>query len=110
MARSAVLDLDSQSLDSIVTPGSVDALFFCDAFQHVDRPLEVIRKLLRTLRPGGRLFFTVPRYGSDVQAAPGPDDPIYVAADLVDQLSQRLGCRVADVASTCMRYDIVLEK
>ena len=63
-----VLDLDTEPLDDIVAFGSVDAVFFCDAFQHVERPMLVLRKLLTILRPGGRLFFMTP-YGRDVQAA-----------------------------------------
>jgi len=105
-----VLDLDTEPLVDIVAPGSVDVVFFCDAFQHVERPMLVLRKLLTSLRPGGRLFLTAQRYGRDVQAAVGPSELIYVGEAFLERLPREVGCRIVDTGTTAMRYYIVLEK
>jgi 2-polyprenyl-3-methyl-5-hydroxy-6-metoxy-1,4-benzoquinol methylase len=104
-----VFDIDTDQLHGIAAPGSVDFISFCEAFEHVERPIDGLRKLLAVLRPGGRLFFTAQRYGSDVQAAVRPGEPIYVAQKVIDELP-RLGCRVVDVTTSGTRYFVVLEK
>jgi len=103
-------DIDNDDLLAIVPAGGVDFVTFCEGFEHVERPLVALRKLLVALRPGGRLFFTAQRYGDDVRAAVRPGEPIYVAARLVDELPRRLGCKVLDVATSATRYYVVLEK
>ena len=103
-------DIDNDDLQALVPAESVDFISFCEAFEHVDRPLDALRKLLTALRPGGRLFFTAQRYGTDVQAAVRPGEPIYIGAKLLDELPQRLGCRVVNTTTSMMRYYIVLEK
>lgn len=105
-----VLDLDTDALDRVLKPGSADLVFFCEAFQYVERPLEVLRKLLEALRTGGRLCFTALRYGRDVQAGVRPSEPIYVGQKLIALLPQALGCRVVDVETSAMRYYVTLEK
>lgn len=105
-----VFDLDTESLDRVVKPGSADVVFFCEAFQYVDRPLDVLRKLMGALRPGGRLCFTALRYGRDVQAGVRPSEPIYVGKKLIALLPDALSCRVVDVGTSAMRYYAVLEK
>ena len=103
-------DIDTDDLGKIVPPGSVDFISFCEAFEHVDRPLDALRKLLVALRPGGRLFFTAQRYGRDVKAAVRPGEPIYIGEKVMNELPKRLGCRIADVTTSDMRYYVVLEK
>ncbi|MBV8186559.1 MAG: class I SAM-dependent methyltransferase [Alphaproteobacteria bacterium] len=103
-------DIDNDDISAILRPDSADFISFCEAFEHVERPLDALRKLLTVLRKGGRLFFTAQRYGTDVQAVVRPGEPIYIAARLVDELPGRLGCRVVNVTTSIMRYYIVLEK
>lgn len=105
-----VFDLDEDLLDRVVRPGSADLIFFCEAFQYVERPLEVLRKLVGALRTGGRLCFTALRYGRDVQAGVRPSEPIYVGRKLITLLPNALNCRVVDVETSAMRYYIVLER
>jgi 2-polyprenyl-3-methyl-5-hydroxy-6-metoxy-1,4-benzoquinol methylase len=105
-----VFDIDTDDIGKIVPPDSVDFISFCEAFEHVDRPLDALRKLLTMLRPGGRLFFTAQRYGSDVQAAVRPGEPIYIGEKMIDEIPRRLGCRIVDMTTSSMRYYVVLEK
>lgn len=105
-----VFDIDDDDLPGVVPSDSVDFIAFCEAFEHVERPLDALRKLLAALRPAGRLFFTAQRYGKDVQAAVRPGEPIYIGEKLLDELPQRLGCRIVDVTTSTMRYYVVLEK
>ena len=103
-------DIDADDLGKIVPPGSVDFISFCEAFEHVDRPMDALRKLLATLRRGGRLFFTAQRYGKDVKAAVRPGEPIYIGEKVLNDLPARLGCRIVDMTTSSMRYYVVLEK
>lgn len=103
-------DIDTDDLGKIVPSNSVDFISFCEAFEHVDRPLDALRKLLTALRPGGRLFFTAQRYGRDVQAAIRPGEPIYVGEKVMNELPRRLDCRILDMTTSSMRYYVVLEK
>jgi len=105
-----VFDIDNDDILQIVPPASVDFISFCEAFEHVDRPLDALRKLISALRPNGRLFFTAQRYGNDVQAAVRPGEPIYIGEKLLGELPQRLECRIVNVSTSTMRYYIVLEK
>lgn len=103
-------DIDNDDLGQFVEPESVDFITFCEAFEHVERPLDALAKLLVTLRPGGRLYFTAQRYGADVQAAVRPGEPIYIGEKVMSELPQRLGCRVVNVTTSGMRYYVILEK
>ena len=105
-----VFNLDSDDLEGIAKPDSVDFITFCEAFEHMEHPLEVLKKLVKALRPGGRLFFTAQRYGKDATGPVRPSEHFYVGRKLIDQLPDRLGCRVVDVTTSNMRYYVVLEK
>ncbi|MDP1964215.1 MAG: methyltransferase domain-containing protein [Reyranella sp.] len=108
--ESYAFDIDNDDLGQFVKPGSVDFVTFCEAFEHVERPLDALAKLLVTLRPGGRLYFTAQRYGTDVQAAVRPGEPIYIGEKVLNELPQRLGCQVVNVTTSGMRYYVILEK
>jgi ubiquinone/menaquinone biosynthesis C-methylase UbiE len=41
---------------------SFDAVISCETIEHVPDPRRAVRELSRVLRPGGRLFLTVPNY------------------------------------------------
>lgn len=103
-------DIDTDDLLAIVPAASVDFISFCEGFEHVERPLDALGKLLSVLRPGGRLFFTAQRYGPDAQAAIRPGEPIYIGEKVVEELPRRLGCRVLNKASSGTRYYLVLAK
>lgn len=105
-----VFDIDTDDLLIIAPADSVDFISFCEGFEHVERPLDALRKLLVALRPGGRLFFTAQRYGKDVLAAVRPGEPIYIGEKFIRELPQRLGCRILDTRTSPARYYVVLEK
>jgi 2-polyprenyl-3-methyl-5-hydroxy-6-metoxy-1,4-benzoquinol methylase len=105
-----VFDIDNDDLTKLVEPGSLDFVAFCEAFEHVERPLDALRKLMLTLRPGGRLYFTAQRYGRDVQSAVRPGEPIYIGEKVLKELPETLGCKVVDVTTSSMRYYVILEK
>src|SRR5262249_11747215 len=58
-------DLDRDDHRAIVAPGTADMVAFHEAFEHVERPLGALARMLDMLRPGGRLYFTAQRYGPD---------------------------------------------
>ena len=103
-------DIDNDDLSVLVAPNSIDFITFSEAFEHVERPLDALRKLAGALRPGGRLYFSAQRYGRDVQAAVRPAEPIYIGEKVVKEMPDRLGCRIVDIRTSSMRYFIVLEK
>lgn len=105
-----VFDLDSDDIDRVVGRDQVDFITFCEAFEQVDHPLRVLRKLVRVLKPGGRLFFTAQRYGSDARGPVRPAEQVYLGAKGIEQLTLRLGCRVVGVSDSNMRYYVTLER
>lgn len=46
-------------------PGSVDLVFMCDVYHHLERPAEVLADIRRLLRPGGELVLI------DLERVPG---------------------------------------
>jgi SAM-dependent methyltransferase len=105
-----VFDLDADDLAALIGPNQADFICFCEGFEHVAKPLDVVRKLVSVLRPGGRLYFTAQRYGAGVQAAVRPGEPIYIGEKLIRELPQRVGCRIVNATTSNMRYYVVLEK
>lgn len=103
-------DIDNDDLGQVVEAGSVDFITFCEAFEHVERPLDALKKLLAALKPGGRLYFTARRYGRDVRAAVRPDTPIYIGEKVLQELPARLGCKVVDATASGTRYHVILER
>ncbi len=105
-----VFDLDNDDLAEVIGEDKVDFITFCEAFEQMEHPLRVLKKLLDVLRPGGRLFFTAQRYGSDARGPIRPAEQVYLGAKLVGQLPERLECQVIHVGSSNMRYYVTLEK
>lgn len=103
-------DLDRDDHRPIVPPGSADIVSFFEAFEHVERPLGTLARLLDMLRPGGRLYFTAQRYGADVKLAIRPGEPIYIGPKVVEAMPRLLPCTLHDVALNGSRYFIVLER
>jgi SAM-dependent methyltransferase len=103
-------DLDRDDHRAIVAPGSADFVAFHEAFEHVERPLGALARMLDMLRPGGRLYFTAQRYGSDVKLAIRPGEPIYIGPRVVELFDQMLPCRTIDVVANGSRYFVVLER
>jgi SAM-dependent methyltransferase len=89
-------DLDRDDLDPYVAPGTVDFVIFQEAFEHVRQPLVVMRKLVRMLRPGGRIHFTAQYYGDNpLQIRVG--EPIYVNNVGLNYVVEALGVDLVDM-------------
>jgi SAM-dependent methyltransferase len=103
-------DLDRDDHRAILSPASMDIVSFYEAFEHVERPLGVLARLLDLLRPGGRLFFSAQRYGEDVKLAIRPGEPIYIGPRAIELIPQLLPAHTVNVEATGSRYFIVLER
>ncbi len=103
-------DLDSDDIAGVLGEDRADFITFCEAFEQVDHPLRVLRSLVGVLRPGGRLFFTAQRYGSDARGPVRPSEQVYLSARGLERLTALLGCRIVDVSESNMRYSVTLER
>jgi hypothetical protein len=74
----AVVDLDLDDLDPVIAPNSVDFIIFYEAFEHVRKPVTVLKKLMRLLRRGGRLHFSAQYYGPQSSLQVRVGEPIYI--------------------------------
>jgi len=103
-------DLDRDDHRALIDSGTIDFVTLYEAFEHVERPLGALARLLDMLRVGGRLYFTAQRYGSDVKLAVRPGEPIYIGPKMLDLLPKLLPCRLLNVKATGARYFILLER
>ena len=103
------VDLDLDDLDPVLAPGSVDFVVFYEAFEHVRKPLTVLRKLVRTLRRGGRLHFTAQYYGPDSELQVRVGEPIYIDRYGLDWLVSQLDADVYHRAED-IKFRVTLQK
>lgn len=103
-------DIDNDSISNNFEANSIDFIAFFEAFEHVAWPVRALEKLISVLRPGGRIFFSAQRYGSDVNLAIRPGEPIYIGEKFIDEMDDMLGCDTIDVVRNGSRFFIVLEK
>lgn len=90
-------DLDTDDLDAVIAPESVDFILFYEAFEHVRAPLTVLRKLLRMLRRGGRLHFTAQYYGPESSLQLRVGEPIYIDRHGLDWVVSQLDADMIDL-------------
>jgi len=102
-------DLDLDDLDAVAPPGSVDFIVFYEAFEHVRQPLKVLKKLVRALRPGGRLHFTAQYYGPQNQLQIRVGEPIYIDRDGLDWVLSQLDVRLYDLVVN-IKFRVTIEK
>jgi SAM-dependent methyltransferase len=95
--EAATADLDYDELDLMVPPGSADFVVFYEAFEHVRRPLTVLHKLVRMLRPGGRLHFTAQYYGPESELQIRVGEPIYIDRHGLDWIVAQLDADLHDL-------------
>ncbi len=105
----ATADLDLDDLDPVVAPGSVDFIVFYEAFEHVRSPVVVLKKLVRMLRPGGRLHFSAQYYGpkSSLQVRVG--EPIYIDRHGLDWVVSQLDASLVDLVAN-VKLRVTLQK
>lgn len=103
-------DIDHDSIDTHFEENSIDFVAFFEAFEHVSAPLSALKKLIWTLRPGGRIFFSAQRYGNDCSLPIRPGEPIYVGEKFIEEMEDRLDCDSVEVIRIGSRFFVVLEK
>jgi 2-polyprenyl-3-methyl-5-hydroxy-6-metoxy-1,4-benzoquinol methylase len=103
-------DLDEDDLDRFVTPGFADFIMFVEAFEHVRRPLHVLRKLVRMLRPGGRLYFTSQYYAPNVKLQIRVEEPVFINAHTRELMVAELRCKVVDLVEDFLKMRVTLQK
>lgn len=104
-----VADLDFDDLDRHVRPGSAGVVILNEAFEHVRRPLVVLQKLVRMLRPGGRLCFSAQFYGPDASLPIRANEPIYIDRSGLDWITQRLDTVTIEVIVDT-KFRVTLER
>ena len=57
------LDLESARLDQVLPEAAYDAIVCADVLEHLRNPGEVLKRLERSLRPGGRMIISIPNVG-----------------------------------------------
>jgi SAM-dependent methyltransferase len=91
-----LVDLDQDDLDPLLAPESVDFIILQEAFEHVARPVTVLKKMVRLLRPQGRMHFTAQYYGdNDLQIRVG--EPIYINDVGLNYVISQIGAKVIDL-------------
>jgi SAM-dependent methyltransferase len=105
----AAVDLDFDDFDKFVGPGEVDFIVFIEAFEHVRRPMRVLRKLYRMLRPGGRMHFTAQYFGPENNLQIRVGEPIYIDRHGLDWVVAQLGARVIEIQAD-IKFRVTLEK
>jgi len=102
------VDLDSDDLDFVAKPGTVDFVLLEEAFEHVRSPMVVMAKMARMLKPGGRMHFTAQRYG-DNELPIRVGEPIYINDDTLEWVVKSLGLEMVEIVKD-IKFRIVVEK
>jgi len=105
----ATVDLDLDNLDAVIPPDSVDFIIFYEAFEHVRKPVTVLKKLTRLLRHGGRLHFSAQYYGPQSSLQIRVGEPIYIDKHGLDWVVSQLDAVVHKVAINT-KFRVTLEK
>jgi SAM-dependent methyltransferase len=108
--ESYLADLDLDDLDAMVAPGTADFIIFSESFEHVRGPIDVLKKLVRMLRPGGRLYYSAQFYGPETQLQLRVAEPIYINTEFRTKIPQLVGCRMHDANIIGDKIQDVLEK
>ena len=102
-------DLDRDDLDPIVPPGSVDYVIMNESYEHVRTPTVTIAKLVRMLRPGGRIRFSAQSYGPEYELQIRVSEPIYISERTLEYTAAATGTKLIDPAKSAKMH-ITLEK
>lgn len=107
--EAAAVDLDLDDLDPVVAPGSVDFILFYEAFEHVRQPVTALRKLMRMLRRGGRLYFSAQYYGPESPLPVRVGEPLYIDRHGLDWVVVQLDARLHHLTIDT-KFRVVLQK
>jgi SAM-dependent methyltransferase len=107
--EAAVVDLDLDDLDHLIEPGSVDFIIFYEAFEHVRKPLVVLRRLVRLLRSGGRLHFSAQYHGPRSSLPIRVGEPIYLDRHGLDWVLSQLDASLHELVIDT-KFRVTLER
>ena len=85
-------DLDNSDSLLFLESGSVDFVIFAEIFEHTFFPFRSMSQLVRTLRPGGRLYFTAQRQDPKLPIRPSENQCITELG--LSTIVEKLGCHV----------------
>jgi SAM-dependent methyltransferase len=104
-----VVDLDLEDLDPVVPPETIDFIIFYEAFEHVRQPVTVLKKLVRMLRRGGRLYFSAQFYGPQSTLQVRVGEPIYVDRHGLDWVISQLDAKIHDLTIDT-KFRVILQR
>ena len=100
------VDLHELDIPSLV--GKVDFVIFTGSLEHMRDAGEVMRRLVKLLRRGGRMFFSAQALGGILPIRPG--ETIYLHRDTIDYLCDKLEVAPIVIQDNGARYHVVVEK
>jgi len=104
-----IADLDNDDMDRFVLPGTVDFVIFNESYEHVRNPTTTLRRLVRTLRPGGRIRFSAQAYGPEFDLQIRVGEPIFISAATLDWTIKNTATKLVNFVAAGKMY-VTLEK
>jgi 2-polyprenyl-3-methyl-5-hydroxy-6-metoxy-1,4-benzoquinol methylase len=102
------VDLHSDNIEKVIGSNDVDFVVFSEAFEHMNDSLLVMKKLSKTLRPGGRIFFSAQALGGSLPIRPA--ETLYINEKGIKTLCKKTGTRLVSKTDRHDRFFVVLEK
>jgi SAM-dependent methyltransferase len=101
-------DLDESDSLGFLDSGSVDFVIFSEIFEHTFFPFRSMNQLVRTLRPGGRLYFTAQRNDRALPVRPSENQCITELG--LTTIIKKLECRAVWSEGKVGKWTAVIEK
>jgi SAM-dependent methyltransferase len=101
-------DLDEPESLSFLGSEFVDFVIFAEVFEHTFFPFKSIEQLVRTLRPGGRLYFTAQRNDQTLPVRPSENQCITELG--LKKIIVKLECRMLWSEGRAGKWATVIEK
>lgn len=102
------VDLHADSMSDYVKDESVDFIVFSEAFEHMGNSLLVMKNLINTLRPGGRIFFSAQALGGSLPVRPA--ETLYINDAGINVLCAKTGTKLVSKTDRHDRFFVVLER
>ena len=101
-------DLDEPEALAFLGANSVEFIIFAEIFEHTFFPFRSMDQLVRSLRPGGRLYFTAQRNDQSLPVRPSENQCITERG--LNLVIEKLGCRAVSCEGTAGKWAVVVEK